>query len=344
MNDELNNIGDVFKKRLKDLKLESNDQLWDRLEQRLATQPVVTPKKAFLHSSGVSWVTVAAAASLITFISFAAIYFSTKNDVPAISDNRQINNTQNKAINTTKDSTITINKKNENNNTVENDINGLNPRNSNDIDIKNNVDPNKQYPKQVVVTDNKNQNPSNNTPNTNNNNTTYPQNQYTNNYNNTPFNNNTNSVTQPNNATNNGKTIKPLNNQTNPSTLQAINAKVVGPKDTARIIPQNNNTTVNNNVEVVNKPESDIKDVRIPNIFTPNGDGYNDYFVILYLDNYTRTELSVTDRYGKVVYEKKNYQNEWDGRNIPDGVYYYTFVYYLQDVKKVKAGSVTIRR
>ncbi|HEY5690662.1 MAG TPA: gliding motility-associated C-terminal domain-containing protein, partial [Cyclobacteriaceae bacterium] len=59
----------------------------------------------------------------------------------------------------------------------------------------------------------------------------------------------------------------------------------------------------------------------IPNIFTPNGDGVNEVFFIRNMPD--ATEVIVSNRWGKQVYASKNYQNDWDGGDIADGVYYY---------------------
>jgi gliding motility-associated-like protein len=70
----------------------------------------------------------------------------------------------------------------------------------------------------------------------------------------------------------------------------------------------------------------DVKEVQlvIPNVFTPNGDGINDTFVITDLDKYISNSFVVYTRWGKKVYEKNNYiSGEWDGRNLSDGTYYF---------------------
>lgn len=63
--------------------------------------------------------------------------------------------------------------------------------------------------------------------------------------------------------------------------------------------------------------------VHAPNIFTPNGDGVNDYFFIENLGQYPQSRLEVYNRWGTLVYENNDYQNNWDGGDVSDGVYFY---------------------
>lgn len=91
----------------------------------------------------------------------------------------------------------------------------------------------------------------------------------------------------------------------------------------------------------------DIKEVEltIPNVFTPNGDGINDDFVVVDLDKYITNRLVVFNRWGKRVFEKNDYQSgDWDGDNLADGTYFYVLRctgYFSEDEFK---GTVNVFR
>jgi gliding motility-associated-like protein len=71
----------------------------------------------------------------------------------------------------------------------------------------------------------------------------------------------------------------------------------------------------------------------IPNGFSPNGDGFNDFFVISNLGRYPNAILRIYNRWGNLVYEKERYDNTWNGFSnvdmislgevLPDGTYFY---------------------
>ncbi|WEK20946.1 MAG: gliding motility-associated C-terminal domain-containing protein [Candidatus Pedobacter colombiensis] len=63
--------------------------------------------------------------------------------------------------------------------------------------------------------------------------------------------------------------------------------------------------------------------LEIPNTFTPNGDGKNDTFFIKGLENYEGVSFFVYNRWGDEVYRNLNYKNEWDGKGLNDGTYFY---------------------
>ncbi len=59
-----------------------------------------------------------------------------------------------------------------------------------------------------------------------------------------------------------------------------------------------------------------------PNVFTPNGDGINDFWVIDNIEK-TQNEVIVYNRWGTIVFETTDYKGDWDGDNLSDGTYYY---------------------
>ncbi|WP_448701109.1 CshA/CshB family fibrillar adhesin-related protein [Mucilaginibacter sp. AW1-3] len=63
--------------------------------------------------------------------------------------------------------------------------------------------------------------------------------------------------------------------------------------------------------------------LKVPTLFTPNGDGKNDVFEIRGLSQYQINELSIVNRWGNEVYHSNNYQNTWTGDGLNEGTYYY---------------------
>jgi gliding motility-associated-like protein len=96
----------------------------------------------------------------------------------------------------------------------------------------------------------------------------------------------------------------------------------------------------------------DINDplLKIPEGFSPNGDGINDKFVIPKLEYYPDPFLAIYTRSGQIVFESNNYQNDWDGRTlingtatsrlVPIGVYYY--ILKLRTVSKAIKGFIYV--
>ena len=70
-----------------------------------------------------------------------------------------------------------------------------------------------------------------------------------------------------------------------------------------------------------------LKDLIIPNAFSPNGDGINDEWDIRNLGSYPGARVSVFDRSGNKIFSSIGYTKKWNGtynnRLIPAGTYYY---------------------
>jgi gliding motility-associated-like protein len=65
----------------------------------------------------------------------------------------------------------------------------------------------------------------------------------------------------------------------------------------------------------IDVPENEGK---VPNVITPNNDGKNDNFVT----GFKNASLDIYDRNGKLIFNSKNYQNDW-GIGITSSTYYF---------------------
>ncbi|MDQ3045926.1 MAG: gliding motility-associated C-terminal domain-containing protein [Bacteroidota bacterium] len=64
-------------------------------------------------------------------------------------------------------------------------------------------------------------------------------------------------------------------------------------------------------------------ELSIPNVITPNGDNINDFLYFRYLEYFGNNNLMVFDRWGKKIFEKENYTNDWNATSFSDGTYYF---------------------
>jgi gliding motility-associated-like protein len=78
-----------------------------------------------------------------------------------------------------------------------------------------------------------------------------------------------------------------------------------------------------------------------PNILTANGDGLNENLVFENIDNRTWS-IEIFNRWGQRVFFSEHYRNDWDGKNLSDGIYYYKLS--STELNKVVKGWVrTVR-
>lgn len=92
-------------------------------------------------------------------------------------------------------------------------------------------------------------------------------------------------------------------------------------------------------------------EVVIPNVFTPNGDGLNDFYRITGVsEKCDEYKISIYNRWGALYYESTNPSAGWNGKNdagvnASDGVYYYIIQIKKRDKPKTeKHGSITLIR
>lgn len=90
------------------------------------------------------------------------------------------------------------------------------------------------------------------------------------------------------------------------------------------------------------------RSIVIPQIFSPNEDGLNDYWIVSNIEAYRNSVTTIYNRWGSIVHREYHYQNNWDGKvsgiELPMATYYYVIELNDQDDLEPYTGSVTIVR
>ncbi|NIG54207.1 YDG domain-containing protein [Chitinophaga sp. Cy-1792] len=86
--------------------------------------------------------------------------------------------------------------------------------------------------------------------------------------------------------------------------------------------------------------------LKATNVITPDGDGYNDKWVVKNIELFPGSEVKIFDRAGRMIFSRKDYRNEWDGTlngsPLQEGVYLY--VIDLKNGSPIQKGYITIVR
>ena len=146
------------------------------------------------------------------------------------------------------------------------------------------------------------------------------------------------------------------------SEVMTVKAKVysVGEhKNTATVTADQNDLISANNTASVELDE--ICELFVPEIFSPNGDGIQDFFKIRCIDRYLNARIEIYNRWGNLVYAKDHYGDTdfwgttdawWDGASnqnlkigtekLPPATYFY--ILYLNDGVEKRNGYLYLNR
>lgn len=117
-------------------------------------------------------------------------------------------------------------------------------------------------------------------------------------------------------------------------------------------VDSSGNQSKPSNEVCVNVDSCDI--YRLPNVFTPNGDGSNDLFTPFPYDFVESVDMTIYSRWGNIVYQTNDPDINWDGKHqgtdneCAEGVYYYVCEVYQQTLegkeKVILSGAVHLLR
>lgn len=93
----------------------------------------------------------------------------------------------------------------------------------------------------------------------------------------------------------------------------------------------------------------ELPEFAMPNVFTPNNDGINDFFKPISFKGMKQGKMTILNRWGQTVFETEDILNGWDGLHInqqcTDGVYYWIVTYTdIFDETKTETGFLTLIR
>ncbi|TCI85251.1 T9SS type B sorting domain-containing protein [Tenacibaculum sp. M341] len=89
--------------------------------------------------------------------------------------------------------------------------------------------------------------------------------------------------------------------------------------------------------------------IEVPNLFTPNGDGQQDFWYPIDVQPYHNLKVYIYDRYGRFLTEFRGVQQGWDGtyqqRPLPSGDYWYRLEFEeITGERKEQMGHFTLYR
>ncbi|WP_207423144.1 gliding motility-associated C-terminal domain-containing protein, partial [Desertivirga brevis] len=129
-----------------------------------------------------------------------------------------------------------------------------------------------------------------------------------------------------------------------PYTYKLTNGAYQGSETFENLLAGSYRVTVKDANGATQEIEVTINGVSVSNVFTPNGDGMNDTFEIVGIENYDSADLTIFNRWGNEVFRDGKYKNTWDGTGLNAGTYFFILKLNKAGKQETRKGWVLIQR
>lgn len=115
---------------------------------------------------------------------------------------------------------------------------------------------------------------------------------------------------------------------------------------TILLVVEDNLGCVDTTLKTIDIATLEITESIVPNIFTPNGDNWNDKLVVGGIDVTKEYSIKIFNRWGRQMFESTDATKYWDGEDADDGTYFYELKYtaVCSTEEKLVTGTVTLLR
>ena len=113
-------------------------------------------------------------------------------------------------------------------------------------------------------------------------------------------------------------------------------------EETSHSIAAETNPTAEKETSEPIQQRPEQQKIVIPNLVTPNGDGYNDCWVIPDLEKYGPMQVQIYTAQSKRVYSSQDYRNNFCFEGLPDGNYFYIIVF--KELNRTLRGVLVVKR
>lgn len=95
------------------------------------------------------------------------------------------------------------------------------------------------------------------------------------------------------------------------------------------------NGCTTSDTSLVEAVDCEIAIFEMPNIITPNGDGFNDFLKPLNASHLQQFSFKIYNRWGKELFQTTNPDFIWDARDIVNGTYFWSASFYTYGFEKI---------